>query len=350
MRVWAGGLAGLTAAALALALATTALPSAAQQAAPGGGYVAPRTSWGAPDMQGVWTNSSITRLTRPRSVETLTLTPEAAAALEARDFNNIRTAAELQPTDPNAGAPERGRPLPPVGNYNAVWVDPGSKIARVRGELRSSWIVEPADGQIPWTEAGRKALERLRPGDAGYDGPESRGLGERCLIGFGGSGGPVMLNVLYNNHYQIVQTPDHVMILVEMAHDARIVPIGGAHRPAALAPWLGDSVGRWEGDTLVVTTRNVHPQQKGPVHLSAGGVLTERFTRVGEGELLYEFAVDDPAVYASAWRGEMAFARSDDAIYEYACHEGNYGLENILMGAREQEKLGKALAITADSE
>ncbi|MBI1340314.1 hypothetical protein GC169_08925 [bacterium] len=316
------------------------------------GFMVQRTAWGAPDLQGVWTNSSITRLTRPRGVDSLVLTPEQAKALEDNDFNNIRTKAELNPTDPSEGAPEKGKPLPPVGNYNAVWVDPGAHVARVRGELRSSWITEPANGQVPYSQQGRRDLaDRGRiSGDEGYDGPESRSPGERCLVGFGGTGGPVMLNVLYNNTYQIVQSPDHVMILVEMVHDARIVRMEGAFRPPELSPWLGDSIGRWEGDTLVVETRNLHPQQRGQVMLSPGGRLTERFTRVADGEILYSFEVDDPTYYSQVWRGEIPFRATPEAVYEYACHEGNYGLEGILAGARVQERNGTALEQTPDSE
>lgn len=341
-------------AALGLALAA---PAAFCQAAapPAAAYKPPHTPWGAPDLQGNWTNSSITRLTRPSGVPNLVLTPAEAKALEDKDYNNVRTNAEKAPTNPNEGAPEKGKPLPPVGNYNAVWVDPGSKVGKVRGEYRSSWIVEPANGQMPLSDAGRKLLGGNRgpvggPASA-YDGPESRSPGERCLIGFGGTGGPVMLNVLYNNQYQIVQTPTHAVIDVEMVHDARIVPLTkDRKRPAAIKQWLGDSIGWYEGDTLVVETRNVHPQQRGPVYISAAGKLTERFTRVAANELLYQFEVDDPATYTQVWRGEIPFAASPEPPHEYACHEGNHAMIGILAGARVQEKSGKKLASTPDSE
>jgi hypothetical protein len=339
------------------ALMLAAAPGAMAQA--GAGYATPKTSWGAPDLQGVWTNSSITRLSRPAGVDKLVLTPEEASALEAKDYNNVRTAAEKAPTDQADGAPEKGKPLPPVGNYNAVWVDPGSKIAIVNGEHRSSWIVEPADGKVPaMTEEGREKMAALRRGPSGgsaaarsYEGPESRSLGERCLVGFGGTGGPVMLNVLYNNQYQIVQSPDYVVIDVEMVHDARIIPLTKTRtRPDVIKPWLGDSIGWFEGDTLVVETRNVNPSQTGPVFISDSGKLIERFTRVSDKEILYEFTVDDPGVYVKPWRGQMPLVASDGQVYEYACHEGNYGLQGILAGAREQEKAGKGLELTPDSE
>jgi hypothetical protein len=343
---------------LGLLLALPAIPVASAQAAgvtQSAPYTAPRTAWGAPDLQGVWTNSSITRLSRPEGVASLVLTPEQARSLEDKDFNNIRTREELKPTDQSTGAPEKGKPLPPVGNYNAVWVDPGSRIATVKGELRSSWIVDPPSGRIPYSEAGRRKMAALRPGGAdaaarSYEGPESRSVGERCLIGFGGSGGPVLNNVLYNNHYQIVQGPDHVVLVVEMVHDARIIPLERGHGPKDIPKWLGDSVGRWEGATLVVETRNVHPQQLGPVYISGTGRLVERFTRVSKDEILYQFEVDDLSLYAQVWRGEMPLRASAEPVYEYACHEGNYGLLGILEGARMQERRGGTLELTAEDE
>ena len=339
-----------------------------------GGYTPPKTSWGAPDLQGYWTNSSITKMTRPGGIDTLVITPEQAKKLEDGDYNNIRTAAEKTPTNQTEGAPEKGKPLPPVGNYNAVWVDPGSKVAVINGELRSSWITEPATGRIPYKPgrgAGRyeeapapvASSAAKSPADAkaaaaraasrSYEGPESRSVGERCLVGFGNTGGPVMNNVLYNNTYQIVQSPDHAMILVEMVHDVRLIPIVASkadakHDPAAIKKWLGDSVGWYEGNTLVVETRNVHPQQRG--YVSDAGKLTERFTRTAEGVILYQFEIDDPDQYTQVWKGEMPLRTATGAVYEYACHEGNYGLLGILEGARQQERRGGRLELTADDE
>jgi hypothetical protein len=383
-------------------------PAAMAQAS----YAAPKTSWGAPDLQGVWSNASVTKLTRPAGVERLVLTPEEARALENKDFNNARTAIEKKPTDQSTGAPEKGKPLPSVGNYNAVWVDPGSKIASVKGELRSSWIVDPPNGRVPMSDAGRRKLATWRPdatrdgsfkpapvaepakaatrsqtpvkakavasaqpaakpfvdlveaprsANAGgaasaYLGPESRGTGERCVV-MGNMGGPVMLNGLYNNHFQVVQTPDHVLIDIEMIHDARIVPIVSSkaeaskrYRPAAMETWLGDSVGWYEGDTLVVQSRNFNRQHAGQVFISDTGTLTERFTRVGPEDIVYEFIVEDPEVYTQVWKGEIAWRKIDGHVYEFACHEGNYGLFNILSGAREQERTGRTLELTALEE
>ncbi len=349
---------------LALAFAPAALAQAAS-------YTPPKTSWGAPDLQGYWTNSSITKMTRPAGINTLVITPEQAKKLEDGDYNNIRTAAEKKPTDQKEGAPEKGKPLPPVGNYNAVWVDPGSHVAVINGELRSSWITEPATGRIPYKpgrgggryEEAPPPAATAKPADAkaaaasaasrSYEGPESRSVGERCLVGFGNTGGPVMNNVLYNNTYQIVQSPGYALILVEMVHDARIIPIvaskaAAKHDPANIKKWLGDSVGWYEGDTLVVETKNVHPQQRG--YISDNGRMTERFTRTADGVILYQFEIDDPDQYTQVWKGEMPLRTASGAVYEYACHEGNYGLLGILEGARQQEKRGQGLQLTADDE
>ena len=358
------------------------------------------TSWGAPDLQGFWSNASITHMTRPASLTTLVITAEQAKKLEAGDFNNQRLAADQKPTDQTLGAPVTGG-LQANGNYNAFWWDPGSKVAQVNGEYRSSWIIEPANGRIPYKSrpaparpaapaasaparaepakpaaAARPAAAAAKPegrafvepgpsyGAVGvgriesakaYEGPESRSLGERCLIGFGGTGGPVMNNVLYNNAYQIVQSPRSVMILVEMNHDARIIPIladaaaaAAAHKPNVIKPWLGDSVGWYEGDTLVVETRNVNPFQKS--YVSDGGKLIERFSRQADGALLYRFEVDDPQQFTQVWKGEMPFHLLKGGLYEYGCHEGNYALVGILQGAREKEKRGELMEATADSE
>jgi hypothetical protein len=203
---------------------------------------------------------------------------------------------------------------------------------------------------------GPGAVDRNAGGGFGsYDNPETRPMGERCIIGFGNTGGPVMTNVLYNNTYQIVQSPTHAMILVEMVHDARIVPIFGTavearanFRPGVIQQWLGDSVGWYEGDALVVETRNVHPQQRG--YLTKDGVLTERFSRWDDRQIVYEFTVDDPAQFTQTWKGEMAFNLSPEPSYEYACHEGNYAMEGILAGARAQERAGGTVAANADEE
>ncbi len=230
----------------------------AGQAAPQQSWQAPRTEHGAPDLQGFWTSASITTLERdPALGEKLVVTAEEARALESANLLNQVTELDNAPSDPD-------RPPPTDGNtdagYNAFWIDPGTRLARVGGEYRTSFIVEPADGRIPYTEAAGLAFLGYRE-QSGYDGPEQRPLGERCMVGFGSTGGPPMLPVLYNNTYQIVQNENYVMILVEMNHDARIIRLDGEPLNDGFAPWLGDSIGHWDGDTLVVETTNFHPQQ-----------------------------------------------------------------------------------------
>ena len=319
--------AGALSALLALAVAW---PAAAEDS-----WKLPRMAWGVPDCQGTWTNATITGLERPDELEDLVLTPEQARAIEEGTEQAMAKIDRLPEGELSAG---RG-----VGGYNRFWMDPGSRLARVRGEIRSSLIVEPEDGQLPYSLRGGWKLGRRVWQLRSADDPETRMLGERCIVGFGSSGGPPMLPVLYNNHYQIVQSPGFVVILVEMNHDARIIRIGGERLPPDIRPWLGDSIGRWEGDTLVVETTQFHPGQsfrgslRHAVYLSSDAMVVERFTRVGEREILYEFSVDDPTVYRRVWRGEIPMLAAEGRIYEYACHEGNYSLENILAGAREED-------------
>jgi hypothetical protein len=182
-----------------------------------------------------------------------------------------------------------------------------------------------------------------------------RSLGERCIVGYGSTGGPPMLNVLYNNNYQIVQSPGYVVIVVEMNHDARIIRLGGTHPPANVRPWMGDSIGHWEGDTLVVETTNLNPGQaftadiRHRIYLAPESKVTERFTRVSDHDILYEFKVEEPHAYTQTWRGEIPMRATKGPMYEYACHEGNYALADILAGAREQEKTA-ALAAAKGSK
>jgi len=299
-------------------------------------YQPPRNEFGRPDLNGYWTNASLTNLQRVGSYDALVIPPDQVAEVTANHPQNVRQATDdglVQGELLDGSDLGRGR------GYNAFWVDPGSEFGVVKGEHRTSWIVEPANGRIPFTEEGQQLRRQARAQFSGNDGPEGRALGERCIIGFGSTGGPPMLNVLYNNVYQFVQTQDYVVITVEMVHDSRIIPINGQHRPVELGQWLGDSIGWWDGDTLVVETRNLHPQQapRNAAPLSARGTIIEKFTRYSDDQILYEFEVDDPAYYSSPWRGEMSFNASAERQYEYACHEGNYGLEGILAGARRLE-------------
>ncbi|MYF11114.1 MAG: hypothetical protein F4229_09050 [Gammaproteobacteria bacterium] len=299
-------------------------------------FAAPRTDFGHPDLQGTWTNATITALERPDQFDRLVLTEAEAAEWERR------TAGFFEAID---NIPEGGLQAgEDVGGYNSFWMDPGTRALRVDGEPRSSIITSPSSGKLPYRLGARiKLINFMGNVINAFDGPEQRPLGERCVVGFGSTGGPPMLPVLYNNNYQIVQTPDHVMIHVEMNHDARIIRLGGEHPPAQVRPWMGDSIGRWEDDALVVETTNFHPGQtfraavKHQLLLSPEGVVTETLRRVGEAEIKYSFEVEDPALYTEPWRGEITFRPADGRIYEYACHEGNYALPGILAGARREE-------------
>jgi hypothetical protein len=262
------------------------------------------------------------------------------SAEEAREFEKVVADLYAAVDDVPEGELEAGED---VGGYNTFWMDPGKRLAVVRGEIRTSIITDPPDGKLPYSLQGRaqrlKRFWQLRKADD----PETRLLGERCLVGFGSSGGPPMLPVLYNNNYQIVQSPGFVVILVEMNHNARIIRLDAAHRPESIRPWLGDSVGRFDGQTLVVETTNFHPAQSfrvsltHAVYMSKDAKVVERFTRVGAKEILYEFAVDDLENYKQVWRGEMPLLAAGGRIYEYACHEGNYSLTNILAGERAKD-------------
>lgn len=315
-------------------------------------YEPPRMANGKPSFQGVWTNVSVTDLQRKKGVESLVLSAKVAAQIEGRDFYNIRTKEDAEPNSAQENATLLdGSDLLSGGGYNAFWVDSGSYHGLVKGEIRSSWIIDPEDGRIPFSEAGKQKRAASRK-NRSNNGPEGRTLSDRCLMGFGGTAGPPMLNVLYNNTYQIVQTENHLMILVEMIHDTRIIPIGESNHPSVDLPqWAGNSSAHWDGDTLVVETKKWHQQQKGrgPVYMSDVGTVTERFTRYSEQQILYEFIVNDPEYYSQEWRGEMSFNITEGPVHEYACHEGNYALPGILQGARVQEALGEeSIAIDED--
>ena len=298
----------------------------------------PRTADGHPDLQGTWTNATITTLERPdRYGERQVLTDTEAALLERDQADTV--AERAAPSDLSKELPQAGDG---VGGYNNFWIDRGSKVATVNGQKRSSLIIDPPNGKVPAlrAERQRQVAGNARRNRANFDGPEARPLGERCLLAFGSSSGPPMLPVLYNNHYQIVQTKNAVMILVEMVHDVRIIRLDDEHLPSAVRKWMGDSIGRWEGDTLVVETTNFTDQEnfRGA---TAQRKIIERFTRVGPDSIDYRFTVEDPAAFTRSWTAEYPFYRASGQIYEYACHEGNYALPGILAGAREQEKAAK---------
>jgi len=300
----------------------------------------PITSYGHPNLQGVWTSASVTTLERDKALgETLVVGVEEARRLEQQSALNVLTEADSAPSDPDRLPPTDGDT---DAGYNAFWIDPGTRLAEIDGDYRTSFIVNPEDGQIPYSAAAGIAFFQYGQ-DSGYDGPEQRPLGERCMVGFGSSGGPPMLPVLYNNNYQIVQNKNYVLILAEMNHDARIIRLNDEHMNDAFQPWLGDSVGYWDKNTLVVETINFHPQQsfrfaiKHSLYLPQTAKVTERFTRTGQERILYEFTVEDSGAYTQPWAAEIPFRKTDSSMYEYACHEGNYALPGILAGARREE-------------
>lgn len=323
----------------------------------------PRTASGHPDLSGMYDIATLTPLTRPSGLgDRLSLTDAEAKALA--QATAARMAATNQASDPNRAAPPAGGdgsegPAGNVGGYNTVWTDIGTGAFKIDGQYRTSIIVDPVNGRLPpmTPEARAKGAARAkynRPnrGDAfwitegitpgPYDDPELRPTAERCLLAFGASAGPPALPVMYNNLKQIVQTKDHVMILNEMVHDARVIRLNSQHEPPEIRRWLGDSIGHWEGDTLVVDTTNFNDQ---PALGSADRHLhvIERFTRVDAKTLRYKFTVDDPTVWTKPWTGEIVWPATDARMYEYACHEGNYSFAGILRGARrlEAEALAK---------
>ncbi|MEO8027561.1 MAG: hypothetical protein ABI823_13860 [Bryobacteraceae bacterium] len=322
-----------------------------------------RTPDGHPDLSGLYDIATLTPLVRPPNVGgRLNLTDAEAKAIAKADAD--RKAKLNVASDPNRKAPPAGGDgsegaAGNVGGYNTLWVDNGNGAFKIDGTWRTSILIDPPDGRFPemTSNARKRAMERgrlQRPnrGDAWwikegitpgpFDDPEIRGLAERCLLGFGSSAGPPALPVLYNNVKQIVQTKDTIVILNEMVHDVRTVRMNAKHDPPDIRKWLGDSVGHWEGDTLVVDTTNFNDH---PALFSATRDLhvVERFKRLDDKTLLYRFTVEDPSVWTKPWTGEYVWPATESRIYEYACHEGNYSFANILRGARllEAEALAK---------
>jgi hypothetical protein len=347
-----------------LAVAGAALwqvPAAAQGAArPAPNRVStanPRTPDGHPDFQGTYDLATLTPLERPAAFGNKgSFTREEAAALEKQSAD--RRARQNAPIDKDRAAPPIGGDgstgaAGNVGGYNAFWIDNGTSYVIVNGEPRTSIIVEPSNGRVPALTAAaqqRNAARTLQttsdqqetndpgldPTPGAYDDPERRPLAERCLIGFGSTSGPPALPVLYNNLHTIVQAKDHIIILNEMNHDARIVRMNAEHLPPTVRKWMGDSVGRWEGDTLVVDTTNFTEKTRFRGS-SAELHVVERFSRLDGKTLLYTFTVSDPTTWVASWTGEYIWPQTDTLMYEYACHEGNYALENILRGARQRD-------------
>ena len=297
-----------------------------------GGAGAARATPAPRDLNGVWTHAWYTRLERPRAFKALVATPAEAEAFEAprRAHHGELIAKEDV-----------------LGQAESEFPDNGPGLARIRGEIRSSWIVDPPNGKIPWIEEARHRLGIDDPDKESVanslDNVEARPTDERCLTA-SGSGAP-LLNSHDANVLQIVQTPDHVLIATENNHEVRIVRIGGpAPRPATPPSWWGVSTGHWEGATLVVETSGLRPgvtKLNDELSLTDHSRVVERFTRTGPAEITYLFEVEDPTLFTRPWRGEMVF-RPAPGIYEYACHEGNYSLPGILSAARQAERASSA--------
>ena len=313
------------------------------------------SSLAQPQLTGIWTNASLTSLNRPQGVDSLVVSPAEAEKIAAGT-----TIAGIAPGDFDDNAPSNSETgAPPAGSidfglrgYNSFWTDPGSSLALVKGEFRTSYIVDPPSGRVPRLEVPKVSFtdrgfgRRYLTGVGDNSGPEALPLAERCLLGFGNTAGPGMMGTLYNSTYQFVQTDDYVMILAEMAHDARIIPLFDSaeearanSRPQVMEQWLGDSRGWYEGDTLVVETINIKPIQmeQSSVPITDDGTITERFSRYSDGEIVYQFIVEDSNLYRQPWTAELSFYATEGPVYEYACHEGNYAMPGILAGARLQE-------------
>ncbi len=329
----------------------------------------PRTASGRPDLSGTYDASTLTPLVRPREFGERLELSDAEAEEIARKKAELY-AADLAPSDPDREAPPVGGigVFDPSldgagggsGGYNGFYMDPGQNATKIDGKWRTSILVEPASGQMPALTEQAKAIRAERavfakPNtgtawwidlDIGpYDNIEQRPHAERCLLGF--TGATPSFPSLYNNFKRVVQSDDHVMFMLEMNHDARVVRIDSEHPPEDITTWLGDSIGWWDGDTLVVKSKNFRPGTQG-----RGGtgtlVVTERFTKQASGDMIYRFTVEDPAVWTEPWTGEYVWRATSEKVYEYACHEGNYAMGGIMRGARLLESEALAEKQTRD--
>lgn len=316
---------------LALILVMRVLPNAQVRS---NNFTPPRTPWGDPDLQGIFNTATVTPFERPPEFAGKEfLTENEAAEFEARE------AARVIDAPPRPGDP---------GTYNLFWwFESGMRVVSTR---RTSLVIDPPDGHIPpLTETAQRTVAvqaEVRRAHA-FDGPENRPVTERCLW-WGTTGPPIIPTIGYNNNYRIAQGPGYVLLLAEMIHDARIIPLDDRpHLSPNVRQWLGDSRGHWEGNTLVVETTNFNDEIKAefgrPGLRSVTGIgdharLVERFTRSGKDTLIYEFTVDDSATYTRPWTAQTSWRKVNGPIFEYGCHEGNYGMENILRGARQTER------------
>ncbi len=293
-------------------------------------YTPPRTPDGQPDLQGIWTNGTVTPFERPAALAGKAFFTEQEAAAYERQMASARN------SDHRGATAEQDL----ASAYNNRWYDWGSKVVKTR---RTSMILDPPDGRIPALTAKGKEMqrewaERQRGLPAG---PEDIGLAERCIVF--PTAGPPMLPYAYNNNYRILQARNFVAITIEMVHDVRIIPTDGSpHLAPSVRQWLGDSRGHWEGNTLVVDTTNFNGKNRfGPFFAYVADEnyrVTERFTRTDSDTILYQFTIDDPTIYVRPFTGELTMSRTPGPTYEYACHEGNYAMADMLKGARAEEK------------
>ena len=328
-----------------------------------------RTATGKPDLSGFYNTNMLIPLQRPSDYGDERYMSEEQSKDTLGFLSNFLASSD-EKSDPNRGAPTKGGDgnntagAGGVGGYNAFYIDPGTEVHAIDGKIRNSIIYEPADGRQPMpTPSG--ALKMLKVyasfmhdndgtaswlssrGDGPFDGPETLALSERCLLGFDGAA--PALPSLYNNYKRIIQTEDHVMILFEMVHDARIIKMNSGHNDESIRDWQGDSVGHWEGDTLVVKTKNF-TEYNGLPGADRNLELTERFTLREDGDILYDFTVDDPTAWMDSWSGDYLWKATGGKVYEYACHEGNYSMGNILRGARILEGEYRGMRPDANEE
>jgi hypothetical protein len=354
-----------SAAGVALALSLTALPITAQVAKTAASSAMPRTPDGHPDLQGTYDLATMTPFERLPG-DPPVLSKEQADKLQQTEVaRRNKDKGRLDPDRPPlqvGGDKSLGKTFfeilekaggGAVGGYDRLWLNQGTEFMAVDGQIRTSIVIDPPDGHVPAYNAAAKARRAggrgLPTSDTGestdtkaapraeFDDPEQRPLSERCLLGFGSTSGPPMLpDYFYNDLHQIVQTPDNILILTEMVHDARIVRMNAEHLPPNIRRWLGDSVGHWDGDTLVIDTTNF--TNKTRFRGSTENLhVVERLKRLNAKTLLYRFTIEDAATWDHPWSGEMAWPATPQPIYEYACHEGNYALGDVMRGARHQD-------------
>ena len=299
----------------------------------------PRTVSGKPDLTGIYNIATLTPLERPSDTpQSVKIISEDEAEMKAAQVKNEKEASLNRISDPNREAPPVGGDGTPgrVGDRNSWWLDSGNTYGKVGGQYRTSIIYKPSNGHLPAMvpEPKQRAVNNVPKFDP-YDGPESLSASTRCLLGL--TTATPVLPSFFNNYVQIVQSEDRVMLLIEMVHDARVIRLNSEHLPGDIRKWTGDSIGWWEGDTLVVDTTNFTDI---PNLYSAGRNLhvVEHFSLIDEKILLYNFTVEDPTVWVEPWSGEYEWKQTGEKLYEYACHESNYSVGLILRGARQLER------------